>query len=123
MTIPRTTRWRFLAAVGLLLPSAAGAEGLGFVNELKIPVIVQGSSVENNMIRRGPPLLVFAGKTGWDLNLKQGRRFITIYDARQTTRVLYQGPPIMFTGRDMQFAIRFLPGAPSRVVLVPLPMR
>jgi hypothetical protein len=108
-------------AVALAIPARAAAEGIGFVNELKIPIIVQGSTVENNMVRRGLPVLVFPGKTGWDINLKLGRRFITIYDGRQTTRVLYQGPPLLFAGRDMLFAVRALPTTPPRVVLIPVP--
>ncbi|MBM4067676.1 MAG: hypothetical protein FJ271_01840 [Planctomycetes bacterium] len=106
-------------ATVVLLPCRAAAEGIGFVNELKMPIIVQGSTVENNMVRRGLPVLVFPGKTGWDINLKPGRRFITIYDGRQTTRVLYQGPPLLFAGRDMLFAVRVVPGNPPRVLLVP----
>lgn len=109
-------------AIAIALPARAAAEGIGFVNELKYPIIVQGSTVENNMVRRGLPVLVFPGKTGWDINLKPGRRFITIYDGRQTTRVLYQGPPVLFAGRDMQFAVRILPTTPPRVLLVPVPM-
>lgn len=108
--------------MALTLPAGAAAEGIGFINEVKIPVIVQGSTVDRQMIRRGLPVVVFPGKTGWDINLKPGPRFITVYDGRQTTRVLYQGPPIPFAGHNLLFAIRLHPANPLRVVLVPVAM-
>lgn len=119
-----TGRHNFLWVLGLgaalALPARAAADGIGFVNQLKIPIVVQGSTVENNVVRRGLPVLIFPGKTGWDINLKPGRRFITIYDGRQTTRVLYQGPPLLFAGRDMLFAVRLVPVTPPRVLLAPV---
>src|SRR5438093_1999341 len=103
---------RFLKKVALavvvlpLLAGSARAAGIGFKNDHKIPIIVQGASLENNVIRRGQPLLVYPGKTVWDLNLKPGNRFITIYDARQPTRILYQSPanlPIPFQDEDLLY--------------------
>lgn len=109
-----------LAAIAV--PASLDAAGIGFVNELKGPIVVQGSSIENGMVRRGPPILIFPGKVGWDMNLKPGPRSITIYDGRQTTRILYQGPPIPFAGQDMLFAVRGA-GNPLRIFLAPLPVR
>src|ERR1700676_3649274 len=63
--------------------------GIGFRNDLKIPVIVQGISVVNNMQRRGQPFLVQPGKTVWDNNLpKNSTRYYTIYDANQQRLLL-----------------------------------
>lgn len=109
--------------VAFCLPNSLRAEGIGFTNELKIPIIVQGASLENNMVRRGPPILIAPRKIGWDINLKPGRRFITIYDGRQATRVLYRGQALDFLGPDLLFAVRVGPGNPPRVVIVPLPPR
>jgi hypothetical protein len=101
------------------LPSDLWAEGIGFVNQVKIPIVVQGACVENNMVvRRGPQVLIFPGKLGWDINLKPGPRYVTIYDGRQTTRILFQAP-VDFRGRDIMFAVRPAPGNLFRVMLVP----
>src|SRR5262245_50922953 len=60
-------------------PAGPGAS-VGFRNDLKVPVIVQGVSLVNNMPKRGQPILVNPGKTGWDNNLPQGFRIFTVYD-------------------------------------------
>jgi hypothetical protein len=104
-----------------LLAGSAWAAGIGFKNDHKIPIIVQGATLENNVIRRGQPLLIYPGKTVWDLNLKAGNRFITIYDGRQPTRILYQSPPkgpIPFQDQDILFSVRPLPTNPFRVIPV-----
>ena len=115
-----------------LLAGSARAAGIGFKNDLKIPIIVQGASFEKNVVRRGQPLLIYPGKTVWDLNLKPGNRFITIYDARQPTRILFQSPanpklvhpfgPIPFDDQDMLFSVRPLPTNPARVIPVRIEM-
>ncbi len=48
------------------------AAGVGFRNDLKVPVIVQGVSLINKMQRRGQPFIVQPGKTVWDSNLPLG---------------------------------------------------
>jgi hypothetical protein len=104
----------------LLLASAASAAGIGFKNGHRIPIIVQGATVENAVLRRGQPLLIAPGKMAWDVNLKAGPRIITVYDANQPTRVLYTGP-VPFAGRDLLFTVSPMPRNPLRVLLVPLP--
>jgi hypothetical protein len=111
-----------------LLAGSARAAGIGFKNDHKIPIIVKGASIENGVIRYGQPLLIQPGKTVWDLNLKPGKRFITIYTAQLPTRILFQSPlnpqrthplgPIPFTGQDLFFSIRPLPTNPYRVLPV-----
>jgi hypothetical protein len=123
--------WKKVALALVVFPLLGGsvrAAGIGFKNDLKIPIIVQGASFENNVIRRGQPLLIYPGKTVWDLNLKPGNRFITIYDARQPTRILFQSPanpqrvhpfgPIPFDDQDKLFSVRPLPTNPTRVLPV-----
>ena len=98
-----------------ILPAAAAQgqpAGIGFRNATNAPVIVQGASVVNGTLRRGQPILIPPGKVGWDNNLPAGKRFITIYDANQPTRVLYRDPPHggqPFQGRDLFFGIRPVP--------------
>ncbi len=113
-----------LAVLGAL-PAAARADGLGFRNDLKIPIIVQGESVVDNVLRRGQPLLIYPGKMAWDTNLKAGVRWISVYDARLPNRILLRRLPINFLGGDLSFSVLPLPVPPAafpRVKLMPLPM-
>jgi hypothetical protein len=110
-----------LALISLALVAApARAAGISFRNDLRIPIIVQGSCVVKKVLRRGQPIVVFPKKTGWDAHLKSGPRLITIYDGTQPTRVLFQGI-IPFLGEDMSFAVRPSPSNPFQVIAVPLP--
>jgi hypothetical protein len=125
----RLARFLKKAALALvvlpLLASSVRAAGIGFKNDLKIPIIVQGATFEKNVLRRGQPLLIYPGKTVWDLNLKTGNRFITIYDGRQPTRIIYQSPPtgpVPFQDQDLLFSIRAHPTIPYRVVPVQIPI-
>jgi hypothetical protein len=110
--------WRFLfypvaACLLLLAPALLGAQsaaaqaaGMGFRNDLKVPVVVQGASVVNQMLRRGKPVVLLPGKTGWDTNLPSGNRVVTVYDYFQTNRILYQGT-IPFNGNnDLFFSLQ-----------------
>jgi hypothetical protein len=71
------------------------------------------------MLRRGTPVLIPPGKIGWDLNVKAGVRFITVYDARQPSRVLFQGN-FPFDGQDLALAIQPVPRNPFQVTVVPI---
>jgi hypothetical protein len=117
------TCWLWKAGLALLVFPAltlpVQGAGIGFKSEHSIPLIVQGASNINNIIRRGQPVLIQPGKVGWDLNLRPGTRFITIYDARQPSRILYQGS-IPFQGRDVIFSIRPSPRNPTQLVVVPI---
>jgi hypothetical protein len=93
-----------LAVLGVF-PAVSAADGLGFRNDLKIPIIVQGESLVNNVLRRGQPLLIQPGKVAWDTNLKPCDRFISVYDARMPTRVLLRRYPVRFLGGDVPHAV------------------
>lgn len=105
-----------LPALGGAQPLIVRAEGIGFRNDLPVPIVVQGASIVNNMLRRGPPLLIPPGRAAWDINLPPGLRFVTIYDANQPNRILYREPPIPFKGRDLFFSVLPAP-VPNRVLL------
>jgi hypothetical protein len=117
-------RWLRRATLALflfaLVSAPAQAAGIGFKSNLPIPVIVQGATNVDNMLRRGAPVVIAPGKLGWDLNLKAGVRYITIYDGRQPTRVLFQGP-VDFQGKDLLFAIQPVPRNPFRVAVLSVP--
>jgi hypothetical protein len=89
--------------------------GIGFRNDLKTPIIVQGVSLVNKMQRRGQPFLVNPGKTVWDNNLPPGTlRIYTIYDANQQ-RILIQNLPINVQKTDQFFVTRPVPGRAGQV--------
>jgi hypothetical protein len=93
----------------LLLAPKAGAAGIVFRNDLKIPVIVQGESIVNRMIQRGRPVVIFPGRTAADPLVPPGNRRITVYDANQPNRVLFRRL-VPFPGTDLHFAIVRGPG-------------
>jgi len=112
-------RTALIAGLFALMAAPAQAAGIGFKSNLPIPVIVQGATSVNNMLRRGTPVIIPPGKMGWDLNLKPGIRYITIYDGRVPTRVLFQGQ-LPFQGQDVLLAIQPVPRNPFRVAVIPL---
>jgi hypothetical protein len=118
----------FFAAVALLGPWSGPLDaqsqgqgqtqppgpGVGFRNELKIPLIVQGVSLINNMQRRGQPFVVQPGKTVWDNNLPAGMRYYTVYEANQQ-RILLRDRNVRIQKADQFFAIRLNPGGPTPI--------
>jgi hypothetical protein len=83
--------------------------GIGFRNDLKIPVIVRGVSIVNNMQKGGQPILVNPGKTVWDNNLPAGFRNYTVYDANQQ-RILIRAQNVRVQTTDQFFGIRLVSG-------------
>jgi hypothetical protein len=79
--------------------------GIGFRNDLKVSVIVQGVSLVNNMQRRGQPFVVRPGKTVWDNNLSTGMRYYTIYDANGQ-RILLRERSVRVQSSDQFFVVR-----------------
>jgi hypothetical protein len=105
-------------ASGQQMRGQAAGPGIGFRNDLKIPVIVQGVSLVNNMQRRGQPLVVQPGKTVWENNLAMGLRYYTIYEGNQQ-RILLRDRPVPIQTKDQFFAIRLVPGGAGQVKLDP----
>jgi hypothetical protein len=112
-----------LAFVGLVTATAQQPLGpqagtaIGFRNETKMWVVVQGHSVVNNQHRRGQPILLSPGKIAFDSNIPAGTRFFTIYDSNQTSKILMLNQPVMPQGKDLFFAIRMSPTNASKVIL------
>ncbi|MCI0455611.1 MAG: hypothetical protein L0Z62_01360 [Gemmataceae bacterium] len=110
-----------LAVLGAL-PEAARASGIGFRNELKIPILVQGESMVDGVLRRGPPLVIHPGKIVWDTNVPAGERRVTIYEAAQPNRPLWRDI-IRVENADQAFRVILVPapaGAPPKVQLRPI---
>lgn len=107
--------WRPILAVAVLVlvPAALEAAGIGFRNDTKQKIYVQGSMVVNGQVKqRGPLLTIKPGDTDWDTNLPKGARTITIYDANN--RILWQGA-IPFDGiTDQYFSFQAVPVAPNQ---------
>lgn len=78
-----------LAAVSYAV--AAEAAGITYRNDIRVPVVVQGASVVNNVVRRGKPHLLYPGETAFDPIVLPGAKRITIYDPRPPNRVLFTG--------------------------------
>ena|SRR5947208_1327262 len=103
-----------LAAV----PSVADAAGMGFRNDTKSRIIVQGSTVVNGMIRKGPVLVIEPGKTVWDPTVPPGARTVSIVDGLNTQRLLFRDT-VPAGPRDQLFSVQTVGG---RTVLVPAAM-
>jgi hypothetical protein len=74
----------FLAA----LPLQAGP--IGFRNDTKNPIKVQGMSVINGIIRQGKCHTIEPGATAWDTIIAPGNKIIIVTDAKQPTKTLVQ---------------------------------
>jgi hypothetical protein len=84
-------KWMVLtASVVLIMPRALQAAWLGFRNDLKVPIVVQGTTVINNVARRDKPQTLYPGEVSWDPILRPGSKLIMIYDTKRPPRLLFQ---------------------------------
>lgn len=81
---------------------------VGFHNETKQSILIQGVTMVNGKPKQGQPLLVTPGKTGFDANVPPGIRIITIYDSAKTKMILLQ-TPVQVQNRDIVLAVRVGP--------------
>jgi hypothetical protein len=73
------------------MPVVALAGSIGFRNDTKGPVIVQGMSIINGVVRQGKRLTLQPGDVAYDTVVVPGNKLIIVRDAKQPTRTLYQG--------------------------------
>jgi hypothetical protein len=85
-----------------LLPAVVQAAGIGFRNDCRYPVYVQGSAIINGQIKRGPLLLIKPGQTAWDVNLTKGNHTIAVYST--ANQRLFQDTHL-FQGTDKFYSI------------------
>jgi hypothetical protein len=103
-------------------PSRAQAAWLGFRNDTKVPVVVQGATVQRRVVRLGKAVVLSPGDVSWEPILEAGNRIITVTEANPPGRVLYQGiVPIL--GNDLFFSIQLDPPPPPAKGEKPLPPR
>jgi hypothetical protein len=88
----------------LAVASVVHAGTIGFHNDTKIPVIVQGMSIVNNVVRQGRRHTLLPGAICFERIVAPGTKIFIVVDARQPTRVLFKGP-INFAGSDQFFSI------------------
>jgi hypothetical protein len=119
-----TVKLLTLALFGLMLgmPGLAFSQPpgvcLGFRNDTKSGVIVQGTTKVNNMSRRGHPLMAPPGRVVFDNNVTAGIRYINIYDGQQPSKQLLADFPVPVQNRDLTISIRVSPTNRERVILV-----
>jgi hypothetical protein len=119
------------ALIGLCAPEQAEAAVLGFRNDTNLAVVVQVTSLVNNVPRRGRAQILLPGKFYVEPTVAANKQ-ILIADAKQpTTRILFNGAIAPAAG-DQLFSIQVdaVPaqpdkqGAPKQVVprlkLVPI---
>jgi hypothetical protein len=107
-------------------PVPARAANLVFRNEMKTPIIVQGASIVNNVIRPGRAMLIYPNQGAADMNLPAGNRLITIYDANQPSRILFR-ETVPVAGMDLYFSVQadpvMVPVGPRPPAMAALPPR
>lgn len=103
-------------AVLALAPVAALAETLTFRNDTKAALVIQGACIVNGQVRRDRPIPL--PPTGLAKIVLPGNKLITIYDANQPNRVLFQGT---IPGGIVDQSFLILPDPPlPRVKLEPV---
>src|SRR5437764_12875203 len=80
--------WAAVALLAVGLAPAARAETIVLRNDTRTPVVVQVTAVFQGNIRRPPPVTLHPRMTA-TFNLP-GNKYIVIYDAAVTTRILYR---------------------------------
>jgi len=89
----------------LAVPAAATAGSLGYRNDTDGPVIVQGMSIIRGVLRAGKRHVLQPGDVGCDQIVAPGNKLIIVSDAKQPTKVLYQGT-IQFLGNTQFYSIK-----------------
>jgi hypothetical protein len=76
--------------VAVLLPTALHAETITITNTGPAGIVVQASSVDGKKVHRAAPAMLNPNDTTPAIQLP-GNKVITIYDAKNANKVLYQG--------------------------------
>jgi hypothetical protein len=93
-----------IIAVGIL-PAAVEAGIIVFRNDTDNPVMIQGISIINRVVRRGKLHVLRPGEVGRELILVPGAILFTVADAKQPTRILCQ-ETIQVLGIDLSYTIK-----------------
>jgi hypothetical protein len=93
-----------IIAVGIL-PAAVEAGIIVFRNDTDNPVMIQGISIINRVVRRGKLHVLRPGEVGRELILIPGAILFAVADAKQPTRILCQ-ETIQVRGTDLFYTIK-----------------
>src|SRR5437868_5043256 len=97
-------------AVAAGFPAAARAQtggvAVGFRNEMKTPVIVQGWTMVGGMKKAGMAIAIPPGKTLGEINIPAGLRFYSVHDGNMPSIVYIRDIPVPVMNSDIGFAIR-----------------
>lgn len=97
-------------------PGPARAAWLGLRNDTKAPIVIQTSTVVNNMPCAGRPLVLYPGEVTWDCVVQPCVKDITICDAK-TKKPIVEKKGTACGTTDVFFSIQ--QGAPGQMKLVP----
>ncbi len=103
------------------LPAASQGAWIGFRNDMKDPIVVQGASVVNGQVRWGKPHTLLPGEVCWDCIIQPGNKIIKVVSAKPPNKVLYQNT-MMVVG-DLFFSVQFQPPANAKLVPAKPPTR
>ncbi len=104
-----------LVALPIQAQGRIGPKKIRIRNAYNSPILVQGTSIVNNMTRRGKPFVVFPGRVGWDAYAGDVR-YLIIYDAKRPNIIL-QRKKLRFPGQEIH--LRFVSSPPNPPVLLP----
>jgi hypothetical protein len=94
-------------------PSAARAQkggvAVGFKNESKMAVVVQGWTMINGMKKAGQAILIMPGMTQGEINIPAGVRYYSVYDAKMPNKVYISEIPVPVGMNDIGLSIRATP--------------
>ncbi len=74
----------------VLCPAALHAESITIENTTGMPIIVQATSIVNKQVNRAAPAMLKPSDSTPGIQLP-GNKIITIYDAKNPNKVLFQG--------------------------------
>src|SRR5262249_2505070 len=92
-----------VVALFALWPASLRAGTLTFRNDTNAPVVIQGSYVDRDTVRRDTPQLVQPGASV--RVVLPGNKLITVYDARLPNRTLFQDT-IQGGNADQSFSVK-----------------
>jgi len=107
-----------------VFPVTADAAKVAFRNDGPTPIVVQGTIVVRGQVQRGKALQIQPGQSASYDQMPAGNASITVYDATQPNRVLFQGPLTVGTD-NLYFSVKPDPPGPKAKldpVKPPMPM-
>jgi len=93
------------AMMAIAVSSTAHAGWLGYKNESTVPVVVQTSTVVNNVIVRGKAHTLYPGEIAWDNIPAPAVRQLSVFDAKNNNKLILQDT-VTLVNRDVFLSVR-----------------